>query len=591
MFEFEPDEYIFTKFAFFFKKRKIKKELELKHVVYLNELKPRLTIFARAITGDAIEIYEAEREGGYKNNSFFLPAKFYEFQSVEENLSFYLFRILYLSIQKNLGLNWNDNRDHDVLESQQKAKETSSEVLQNLFNQFPTTKSYYNKFVWHYENKATDKLPVDYSFIYGKWMKDVPSYDSEKKLNNFTDKVKHANPEQVTTVIKSKAVEEIISVQIDQKQMDDAVLQHQFEKVETAEEFAGNFRDFDGDDDLDDHSNALDEVNMKYTVRVDDTAHSVYQADFIENTTIAESAEHEGSEHHITYDEWDYSNRTYKDNFCKVYPKTQLQFDVDYYKNTLNDNRSTLMGLRKMLTNVNNKYQQQRRQTQGEEFDIDAITDLFIDVKSGHTPSEKIYLSNRKKEKDLSILLLLDISLSSDGYAAGNRVIDVEKQVSILFGEILAEFNIDFSINCFYSKTRNHSTYLTLKGFDENWNTAKYRVGAIEPSGYTRIGPALRHSGTLLDKRNTKNKWVVLISDGKPNDYDKYEGKYGINDVKQALRELNARQINSYALAIEAQAKYYLPQMFGQNHYQILTTPVELLQSLVKLYEKIKHQS
>ena len=55
--------------------------------------------------------------------------------------------------------------------------------------------------------------------------------------------------------------------------------------------------------------------------------------------------------------------------------------------------------------------------------------------------------------------------------------------------------------------------------------------------------------------------------------------------------KINERNINSYALAIEAQAKYYLPQMFGQNHYQILTTPVELLQSLVQLYEKIKHQS
>ena len=101
----------------------------------------------------------------------------------------------------------------------------------------------------------------------------------------------------------------------------------------------------------------------------------------------------------------------------------------------------------------------------------------------------------------------------------------------------------------------------------------------------------MRHSGALLDKRNTKNKWVILISNGKPNDYDKYEGNYGINDVKQALRELNERQINSYTLAIEANAKYYLPQMFEQNHYQILTNPLELLQSLVKLYEKIKHQS
>ena len=591
MFEFEPDEYIFTKFAFFFKKRKKKKEAALLHGVNLNDVKPRLTLFARAITGQSIEIFEAEREGGYRNKNFFLPTKFYDFETEEENLSFYLFRILYLSVQKNLDLNWNDNQDHTLLESQKKARETSTQVLNELFAQFPITEKYHQKFASFYETKTTSKLPADFTFIYGKWMRNSPSDNPSKQLKNFTDNVKEANKEHPKTILKSKAVEEIISVQIDQKQMEDAVLQHQFEKVETAEEFGGNFRDMDGDDDLDDHSNALDEVNMKFTVRVDDTAHSVYQADFIENTTISESAESKGDDYYLEYDEWDYSKRTYKDNFCKVYPKSQLKSDVSYYKKTLNDNRSTLVGLRKMLTTVNNKYQQQRRQTQGEEFDIDAITDLFIDVKSGHTPSDKIYLSKRKKEKDLSILLLLDISLSSDGYAAGNRVIDVEKQVSILFGEILNEFNIDFSIDCFYSKTRNHSTYLSLKGFDDSWNTSKFKVGAIEPNGYTRIGAALRHSGALLDKRDTKNKWVILISDGKPNDYDKYEGKYGINDVKQALRELNERQINSYALAIEANAKYYLPQMFGQNHYQILTTPVELLQSLVKLYEKIKHQS
>lgn len=588
---FEPDEYLFTKLAYYFKRRRRKKEESLAHAVHLNDIKPRLIIFARAITGNSIEIFEAEREGGYKNTNFFLPDKFVEFDSVDENISFYLFRILYLSVQKNLDLNWNDGQEHELKESQQKAHETSQKVLTELFEQFPITKNYHQNFKQYYTSKVKNKEAADFTFIYGKWMRNNPEDSSEDKLRNFTDKVKKAEEDKPKTILKSKAVEEIISVQIDQKQQEDAVLQHQFEKVETADEFGGNFRDMDGDDELDDHSNALDELNMKYTVRVDDTAHSVYQADFIENTTVSESAEIDSTGYHIKYDEWDYSKRAYKDNFCKVYPKTVLKTDVAYYKNTLLKNNATLMGLRKMLTTVNNKYQQQRRQTQGEEFDIDAITDLFVDVNSGHTPSEKIYISKRKKEKDLSILLLLDISLSSDGYAAGNRVIDVEKQVSILFGEILDEFNIDFSIDCFYSKTRNHSTYLTVKDFDEDWNKAKYKVGAVEPSGYTRIGAALRHSGAMLDMRDTKNKWVILISDGKPNDYDKYEGKYGINDVKQALRELNERQINSYALAIEANAKYYLPQMFGQNHYQILTTPVEMLQSLVKLYEKIKHQS
>lgn len=574
------DELLFGTVSKYFKKRNKNKILLDSNAVFLKDVKPRLTILARAITGNAIEIFPAEREGGYKNNNFFLPIYFNEFATKEANLGFYFFRILFLSVQSELKINLTLD---EVLSEQNK-----EEILILLFQKYPNSKVIYQNLKSHFEAKTTPKSATDYSWIYGKLMQNDSKECTETILENFSDLVKKSNSEQITTTIQAKAVEEITTIEIDKKQQEDYVLLHSFEKVETAEEFNGNWRDFDGSDDLEKHENAIEDLNMKFTVRVDDTAHSVYQAEFTENTSISESAEIDSNGFHLTYDEWDFEKRKYKDHFCKVYPKIQLKTDANYYQNTILKNNATLLNLRKILTNLNNKMQQQKRQNQGEEFDIDAITDLYVDAHSKKTPSDKIYLSNRKKEKDLSILLLLDISLSSDSYAAGNRVIDVEKQVSILFGEILNEFNIDFSIDSFYSKTRNFSTYLTVKDFDENWAVAKNKVGAIEPSGYTRIGAALRHAGARLDTRKTKNKWIILISDGKPNDYDKYEGKYGINDVKQALRELNQRDINSYALAIEAQAKYYLPQMFGQNHYQILTTPTELLQSMVKLYEKIK---
>lgn len=585
----ELDEFLYGKIVKYFKNNKKTDAETLSRTVFLDDIKPRLTLLASALTGKPIEIFPAEREGGYKNNSFFLPVSFSALGTFEENLSFYLFRTLYLSEQKALDFNW--TIEEPSLEiSQQKALETAPDVLEKIFSDYPVTKKIHDTIATYFQQQATEKRPADFTWLYGKWMKNDPEVKTDNQLQNFSDKVKNAQEKQPKTVIKATAVEEVITLEVDKKQQEDYVMTHNFEKVETADEFSGNWRDFDGSDELEDHQDALEELSMKFTVRVDDIAHSVYQAEFIENTTISESAETDEKGFHLKYDEWDYSKHAYKENYCKVYPKTQLKTDADYYKNTITKNASTLMGLRKMLTNVNNKMQQQRRQTQGEEFDIDAITDLFVDVHSRRTPSENIYISNRKKEKDLSILLLLDISLSSDSYAAGNRVLDVEKEVSILFGEIMNEFNIDFSIDSFYSKTRNYASYLTLKDFDENWNTAKHKIGAVSPSGYTRIGAALRHAGARMDTRKTKNKWIILISDGKPNDFDKYEGKHGINDVKQALRELNERNINSYALAIEAQAKYYLPQMFGQNHYQILTTPVELLQSLVKLYEKIKHQ-
>ena len=588
---FEIDEYIVGKFFKHLKKsKKISPEI-LARTVMLTSIKPRLTILARALTGNPIEIFPAEREGGYKNNNFFLPISFAELSTKEDNLTFYLFRILYLSVQQRLNLNWTlEEQDQPLALSQLKAFETSDDVLAILFEEFSIDKKFHTETKQHFIQKGNEKIAPDFSWMYGKWMQNEKEVKSDSVLENFSDKAKTANENKPLTTLKSKAVEEVVTVELDKKQQEDYVLLHNFEKAETAEEFNGTWRDFDGSDELEEHQEALEELNMKYTVRVDDTAHSVYQSDFVENTTISESAEIDANGFHLTYNEWDFSKRIYKENFCKVYPKSQQKTDSHYYKKTIAKNASTLLGLRKMLTNANNNMQQQKRQPQGEEFDIDAITDLYVDVHSKRTPSENIYISNRKKEKDLSILILLDISLSSDGYAAGNRVIDVEKEVSILFGEILNEFNIDFCIDSFYSKTRNFSTYLTVKDFDENWNIAKNKIGAIEPNGYTRIGAALRHAGARLDTRNTKNKWVILISDGKPNDYDKYEGKYGVNDVKQALRELNNRNINSYALAIEAQAKYYLPQMFGQNHYQILTTPVELLHSLVHLYEKIKHQ-
>ena len=151
---FEPDEYIFTKFAHFFKRRSKNKQADLSQAVRLTEIKSRLVIFARAITGKPIEIFEAEREGGYKNNNFFLPSVVTEFPTPEENSSFYLFRILYLSVQKTLNLNWTDNLDHAIEESRLNAAQTSDKVLKELFIQFPVTKGYFDKYVAYFEGKA-----------------------------------------------------------------------------------------------------------------------------------------------------------------------------------------------------------------------------------------------------------------------------------------------------------------------------------------------------------------------------------------------------------------------------------------------------
>lgn len=582
------DEYLYSKIYAYFKQKKLDKQ-ELERTVTLNDIRERLTILARAVTGKAIDIFPAEREGGYKNNSFFLPATFGLMPTFSENLMFYCYRILYLSTQQKLCLNAKDESELNTEIARKKAELNSEIILKNLWEDYPSLQRVFEKIKSQIENQTEKNKPFDYTWLYGKLMLNSAETIEKKELQNISNKTKEQNQDEIKTILHVKAVENIKNIEVDKKQQEDYVLTHNFEKVDTAEEFDGVWRDFDGDDELENHQNALDELSMKFTVRVDDTIHSVYQADFTENTNIADSSTSNAEESFVMFDEWNYAKRTYRKNYCKVYPKICNNSDFPFYKNTIAENASTLMILRKMLTSINNKRQKQLRQKDGDEFDIDVLNDMYTDIFSKKTPNENVYLSRRKKEKSISITLLLDVSLSSDGYAKGNRIIDVEKQAAILFGEVLNEFDIDFSVQGFYSKTRNFTYCVTLKHFDEKWNTAKTKIGSIQPEGYTRIGSALRYCAAQMQKRQSEKKWLILLSDGKPNDYDKYEGKYGIEDVRQALLEMKAANINAYALAIESQAKYYLPQMFGQNHYQILSHPRELISSLAKLFDKINN--
>ena len=585
----EIDQLIFKRLFNYFKKNKEIDKDVLERTVDLTTLHPRLSLIARAITGENIEVIGSEREGGWKDDVFFLPKTISLFKDIQLNINFYLFRVFYLSIQKKAHYNWKYNEDYSIKESQQKAKEVSNTILQFLFVEYPGLQNYFQDFLDNYPSKKDDKGNEikDTSWLYGRFMKNTLEYERKKYLENINKNTLPAENNDITTEIEAKSADEIEVLQVDKYQQEQYVLTHNFEKVDTIDEFDGNWRDFDGDDSLQDDLEALQEYNLKHTVRVDDPVHSVYKAEFKGSAQIAESAEIKDDSFHLSYPEWDFSKREYKMNYCKVFPKVNIEDASKYYINTITENRQTLLKLKKMFAMLNNNFEQTRRQAQGDNFDLDATTDLFVDIKSKQTPSEKIYLHRKKAKKEISLLFLLDISLSSDGYAKGNRIIDVEKQVSILFGEVLTEYDIDFQIDGFFSKTRNHTSYISLKPFDDEWQKARNFIGSVQPQGYTRIGPAIRHAATILEKRNTRKKWLILLSDGKPNDYDRYEGKYGIKDIKQALRETKAKGIENFALAIEEQAKYYLPQMFGKNHYSIISTPMEMIISLTKLYKRI----
>ncbi len=228
-----------------------------------------------------------------------------------------------------------------------------------------------------------------------------------------------------------------------------------------------------------------------------------------------------------------------------------------------------------------------KRQPSGNEFDIDAVVNAQVELRNGHTPSENLYQDRRRDLHDIAAMILLDQSYSTDAWLNDVRVLDVINESIFCVSEVLEDYIETFAIAGFASNTRRACRFNMLKEFDEPWSKAKDRLGAVKPEGYTRIGPALRHAHERLLNQKARRKIVILLTDGRPCDYDRYEGKHGIHDVKKAIETGLQYGIHTHAFAIEKQAAEYFPQMFIGHHFDILQNPGKLSGALVKLFARL----
>ena len=95
-----------------------------------------------------------------------------------------------------------------------------------------------------------------------------------------------------------------------------------------------------------------------------------------------------------------------------------------------------------------------------------------------------------------------------------------------------------YAVLTFSGKGRSNVRMRTIKAFDEtNGAVVRRRIAALEPEGYTRAGAAIRHAAALLERQPAAHRLLLIISDGKPNDVDGYEGLNGVEDTRQAINE------------------------------------------------------
>jgi nitric oxide reductase NorD protein len=228
-------------------------------------------------------------------------------------------------------------------------------------------------------------------------------------------------------------------------------------------------------------------------------------------------------------------------------------------------------------------------QPEGEEIDLDAWIRHHVEATSApRSESPSVFTRRVRSERSLATLLLADLSLSTDAYATQTeRVIDVIRDALYVFGEALSASGDPFEMLGFSSVRRQNVRVHQLKGFDEAWGPhTRNRVGAIKPGYYTRMGAAIRHATARLAERPERQRLLLILTDGKPNDLDVYEGRYGLEDTRHAVLAARAAGLLPFCITIDEAAHDYLPMLFGQQGYALVHRPQDLVGKLSAVHQR-----
>lgn len=281
------------------------------------------------------------------------------------------------------------------------------------------------------------------------------------------------------------------------------------------------------------------------------------------------------------YPEWDVHHNRYRDQWCRV---------IDYPSTTehTTPNRTVPDGeLRRRLSRIGLGPSRVRGRPDGDELDTDALVDLFIDLRSGYSPPEHVYVERCRRSRDLGVLILLDVSGSAtDTDGGGCAVHEHQRRAAATLTATLEELGDRVAVYGFRSSGR-HAVHLpAIKTFDQRFGAAaKARLDQLDASGYTRLGAGIRGAGQILKTQaGTPNRLLLVLSDGFPYD-DGYEGRYAEADSAKALEELRSDGVACLCLSIGAHADSdVLDRVFGSASHAGAATLAELSAVMDQLF-------
>lgn len=278
-----------------------------------------------------------------------------------------------------------------------------------------------------------------------------------------------------------------------------------------------------------------------------------------------------GAEPVLRYPEWDYRLGGYQDPGVSVHRIPPEMGPAEWVEKTLQRHQALLEGIRRRFALLQARHTRVRRQRDGDAIDLQACVEAWADRRAGLAMPQGLYESHRRGQRDAAVLLLIDVSGSTDAWlTADQRIIDVEREALLLVSAALDDVGDPYAIQAFSGEGPQGVCVRDIKRFDERHGPdIARRIASLEPDRYTRAGAALRHASATLMKQPAHHR-LLLLSDGKPNDADHYEGRYGIEDMRQAAIEAKLQGLSLFCLTVDHTAADYLPRVFGAGHYALL---------------------
>lgn len=299
-----------------------------------------------------------------------------------------------------------------------------------------------------------------------------------------------------------------------------------------------------------------------------------------------QDAENERLAGKFTYHEWNRRSGAYMTDHTRVL-ETEAKARADYTPDA-----RLVARVKRQFAPLHPRRVVLPRQIDGEDIDLDALVSSRTDIACGHEGSDRVWQAARPMARDLSVAILMDCSRSTEAAIGDSSVIEVVREAVSALACGIDTAGDRLAIWGFSSLRRDRVFLYRAKTFAEPMSASVMaRIGGLTPGHYTRLGAAVRHVSAQLADEAATRRLLLVLTDGKPNDLDHYEGQHGIEDSRMAVREARALQQAVHGVIVDQDGQDWFARIFGRAGFTLLPNPARLPRALPEIYQTLTMES